>query len=55
MGRAGEAEARGGSRADANVIGFYFFHTDNPANVFHKEELRKAAGAAPPAPGSNQP
>ena len=34
------------TRPDANVIGFYFFHTDRPENVFHKEDARKAAAHA---------
>ena len=34
------------TKADANVIGLYFFHTDRPDNVFHKEEVRKAAAHA---------
>ena len=44
--QAKRAGATVGSRSDANIIGFYFFHTDNPANVFNKEELRKAAAHA---------
>jgi len=34
------------SRPDSNMIGFYFFHTDRPDNVFNKEEVRKAAAHA---------
>ncbi len=34
------------NRPDANVIGFYFFHTDRPEGVFHKEEARQAAAHA---------
>ena len=34
------------SRPDANIIGLYIFHTDRPENVFHKEDVRKAAAYA---------
>ena len=44
--QAKRAGATVASRPDANVIGFYFFHTDKPENVFNKEGLRKAAAYA---------
>jgi ABC-type transport system substrate-binding protein len=34
------------SRPDANIIGFYMFHTDRRENVFHNEDVRKAAAYA---------
>ena len=33
-------------KPDANMIGFYFFQTDRMDNVFHNEDLRKAAAYA---------
>jgi peptide/nickel transport system substrate-binding protein len=34
------------SKPDANMVGLYFFHTDNKANVFHNVDLRRAAAHA---------
>ena len=34
------------TKTDANVIGFYFFHTDRTDNVFHNADLRRAAAHA---------
>jgi ABC-type transport system substrate-binding protein len=45
----GEAKRAGASiltRRDANVIGLYIFQTDLPGNVFHNENVRKAAAYA---------
>jgi peptide/nickel transport system substrate-binding protein len=44
--QAKRAGATVASRPDANVIGFYVFHTDRPDNVFHKMEVRQAAAYA---------
>jgi ABC-type transport system substrate-binding protein len=34
------------NRPDTNMIGLYIFQTDRPGNVFHNEDLRKAAAYA---------
>jgi ABC-type transport system substrate-binding protein len=44
--QARRAGATIGSRPDANMIGFYIFQTDREDNVFHNEDVRKAAAYA---------
>jgi peptide/nickel transport system substrate-binding protein len=44
--QARNAGATIGSRPDANMIGLYIFQTDREDNVFHKEDVRKAAAYA---------
>ena len=46
MGQAKRSGASILSRADANVIGLYIFQTALPGNVFHNENVRKAAAYA---------
>jgi ABC-type transport system substrate-binding protein len=46
IGQAKSAGASIANRPDANMIGLYIFQTDREDNVFHKEDVRKAAAYA---------
>jgi ABC-type transport system substrate-binding protein len=46
VGQARSAGATVANRPDANMIGLYIFQTDREDNVFHNENLRKAAAYA---------